>query len=113
MPTIRARRDFDRLAELGRTRSDRLMLVRFAPNRLGFDRFAISTSRKVGSAVTRNRIRRRLREVLRASLVAEGGLDVLVIVRPAGAEATFDELRTALTRLLDAVRSAELPAEPA
>ena len=44
VPTLRSRRDFDRLGQHGRTRSDRLMSVRYAANDLGFDRFAISSA---------------------------------------------------------------------
>lgn len=107
MPTLRSRRDFARLKTGGRTRSDRLIVIRFVPNTLGFDRYAISTSRRVGGAVTRNRIRRRIREVLRESLAAGPGWDILVIVRPASAEATFEEMRTAVRRLLAFVRTIE------
>jgi ribonuclease P protein component len=61
--------------------------------------------------VARNRVRRRIRHILRAAPVAPGpGLDVLIVVRPSGAEATFDELRDALERLLGVVRSVTVPA---
>jgi ribonuclease P protein component len=50
-------------------------------------------SRKVGTAVTRNTVRRRLREVFRASTSEiPGDLDLVVSARPAAAEATFEEL---------------------
>jgi ribonuclease P protein component len=83
------------------------MVVRFVPNALGFDRYAISTSRRVGGAVTRNRVRRRIREVLRASTETGHGWDILVIVRPSGADATFDEVRASLRRLLSRIRESE------
>ncbi len=105
MPTIRAREDFARISGKGRSRSDRLMVVRFVPNGRDHDRFGISTGRRLGGAVQRNRVRRRLREILRRSPNETGhGWDILIVVRQPAIEASFDELRTALERLLGSVR---------
>jgi ribonuclease P protein component len=80
------------------------MVVRFVPNTLGYDRFGIATGRRIGGAVTRNRIRRRIREVLRLRPGRKGaGWDILIVVRPSSAGATFSETQGALERLLGAV----------
>lgn len=73
-----------------------------APSRLG-----ITTSRKVGDAPTRNRIRRLVREFFRRNrerLVAPH--DVLVIARPGAAEITYADVDHELSRALrlDAAR---------
>ena len=107
MPTLRSRRDFARVSSEGRSRSDRLMVVRFVPNDRDHDRFGISTGRRLGGAVRRNRVRRRLREVLRQAPNQTGrGWDILIVARPPAAEASFDDLRAAMERLLGAVRGA-------
>lgn len=68
--------------------------------RLGF-----TVTRKVGGAVVRNRIRRRLREAARLTFpeYARAGQDYVVIARPAALHRPFpalqQELRFALTRL--------------
>ena len=105
MPTLRAREDFARISAKGRSRSDRLMVVRFVPNGCDHDRFGISTGRRLGGAVQRNRVRRRLREILRRSPNDSGhGWDMLVVARPPAVDASYDELQTALERLLGSVR---------
>ena len=81
------------------------MVVRFVPNGRDHDRFGISTGRRLGGAVRRNRVRRRLREILRHAPHDTGhGWDILIVVRPPAVDASFDELRTALERLLRSVR---------
>jgi len=81
------------------------MVVRFVPNALDYDRFGISTGRRLGGAVQRNRVRRRIREILRRAPNDTGhGWDILIVARPASVDATFDDLRAALERLLGSVR---------
>ena len=105
MPTLRTREDFARIQAQGRTRADRLMVVRFVPNGRDHDRFGISTGRRLGGAVQRNRVRRRVREILRHFANDTGhGWDILVVARPPAIDASYDELRAALGRLLDSAR---------
>lgn len=63
-------------------------------------RVGLVTSRRVGNAVCRNRVRRRLREIVRADLprLRRGTWLVLVAKRPA-VEATFAELQGEWRRL--------------
>ncbi len=65
-------------------------------------RFGFAVSSRLGGAVTRNRIRRRLRESARG-LNANGacqGLDVVVIARQGASEADFGELDATLRGLV-------------
>jgi len=60
----------------------------------------IITSRRVGGAVVRNRVRRRLREVLRLTRSRWApGVWLVVVARSAAAKADFDELREEWLRL--------------
>jgi ribonuclease P protein component len=61
----------------------------------------MSTPRTLGGAVQRNRVRRRLRELVRARMGRIGpGWDLLIIARPTAGEATHAELGDALDALL-------------
>lgn len=62
-----------------------------------------STPRTLGGAVQRNRVRRRLRELLRERLAGRigPGWDLLVIAKPAAGGASNAELGAALDALLD------------
>jgi ribonuclease P protein component len=60
-----------------------------APSRVGF-----TVSRKVGNAVERNRVRRRLRDIVRrsAALPSASGHDYVLIGRRAALELPFDRM---------------------
>jgi len=60
-----------------------------APSRVGF-----TVSKKVGNAVERNRVRRRLREVVRlsAALTAEAGRDYVLIGRRTALREPFERM---------------------
>jgi ribonuclease P protein component len=94
--------DFAALQRDGTTRSDPLLVARFRRTGLETTRFGLSTGRKLGGAIVRNRTRRRLREALRVMAPSfQPGWDVLIIARPALVEADHDALVGALRRLLE------------
>lgn len=73
-----------------------------APVQVGF-----VVSRAVGDAVTRNRVKRRLRHLARERLATLPGAAVLVVrALPAAAGASYAELATDLDRCLERVRPA-------
>jgi ribonuclease P protein component len=83
----------------GRHHSGRLIAVRSVVNEQPLTRYAFAISKRVGIAVTRNRVKRRLREILRLSGLAEG-FDIVIVARPAAAEADFQSLKAELLTLL-------------
>ncbi|HET9964344.1 MAG TPA: ribonuclease P protein component [Rubrobacter sp.] len=96
--------EFERVYRQGTAYRGRLFSVHAFPNEHGTPRLGLSISRKVGNAVTRNAVRRRLREVF-YSCISElsGNLDLVVSARPAAAEATFEELQEEFSKSLGRV----------
>ena len=60
----------------------------------------IITTKKVGGAVVRNKLRRRCRAILDAQAAALASLWLVVDCKPEAANASFAALRTALQRAL-------------
>ena len=93
--------DFAALQERGAIRSHPLLATRVLRTAVGPTRFGLATGRTLGSAVIRNKVRRRLREALRSiGPSLRPGWDVLVIARPAIVGADQRALGAALGRLL-------------
>jgi ribonuclease P protein component len=104
-------RDFAALMERGTIRSHPLLATRVLRTDLGTTRFGLATSRALGSAVVRNRVRRRLREALRSvGTEIRPGWDVLIIARPGLVAVNQRMLSETLTRLLR--RSGVVGGEP-
>ena len=104
---LRGEADFRRVRAGGRAWANRGLTLLVAPNALPHNRYGLVVSKRVGKAVTRNLVKRRLREILR-HLDRDGrippGHDLALIVRPALAEASFVEARDAVTDLLARAR---------
>ena len=93
--------EFAAIQGAGTIKSHPFFSARFLRTDLETTRFGLSTGRRLGGAVVRNRVRRRLREVLRTMAPSiQPGWDVLIIARPAIVEADQDTLVGALRRTL-------------
>jgi ribonuclease P protein component len=85
--------------EKGSSWADGKLVVKALPNGLAWSRYGFSVGRRVGGAVVRNRLKRRLREVLRSVRLAPGW-DIIFIARPPAGSADFDGLGKSVGGLL-------------
>lgn len=92
---LRRHADFDAVLRGGRTSRRRTLAVRLRRNGLGLVRYGFAIGRATGGAVVRNRVRRRLRVLMR-ELPPCGGYDVFVTAREGIADAGFASLRAEL-----------------
>lgn len=108
LETIKRGGEIDRASRHGRSYSSPLFIVVCLGVKDGAPRLAIKVSRKVGGAVVRNRIRRRVKDIARALFPRlKRPIDCVVIGRQLAATATFDRMATELEGLW--VRHGVLP----
>jgi ribonuclease P protein component len=98
---LRLNTDFQRARQEGKSWANHLMVLCALPNGLEHSRFGFAASKRIGKAVVRNRIRRRMREAvrLRCASIAEGW-DLVFIARRPIARATYAEIVHAVEDLL-------------
>jgi ribonuclease P protein component len=109
---LRANRDFQQVYRSGKSWAHPLLVAHVLPQPEG-RRAGISVSKKLGKAVRRNRVRRRLRELLRAALPEwKTGFDLVIVARAAAAEAEFPALGEALQELARRARLLREPEDP-
>jgi len=92
--------EFERVYRQGTAYRGKLFSVHAFPNELGIARLGLSVSKKVGNAVTRNTVRRRLKEIFRSSMADAPDLDIVISARPSAADASFEELQAEFQRSL-------------
>jgi ribonuclease P protein component len=97
--------EFRTVYQCGRRAASRSFVVFSLPTRSGSARFGLTTPRKLGKAHDRNRIRRRVREILRQNNVGVGGSrDVVINPRRSVLDRDWYALRIELLALLDTTR---------
>lgn len=95
------RAEYDAVYREGRRRSGREFTIFLRPNGLGHSRFGWSIRKALGGAVRRNRIRRRLREIVRLHRQEiSPGWDIVIHPRSSAATADFSALAGELLKLL-------------
>ena len=96
---LRKNSQFTTVYERGRTWTGNLVVLKALPNGLGWNRYGFVASKRVGKAVVRNRVKRLLREVVRA-IPTKVGWDMVLIARSKAAISSYHELEAAVAALL-------------
>lgn len=98
---LRRPQQFQRVRREGKTWQHPLLLLNAARSRRGKARCGIVVGKRLGKAVERNRARRRVREAVRLSYESiQPGWDLVFVVRPGVAEASFAQIQEAVQLLL-------------
>ena len=94
--TLKKNSDFRRLYAKGKSAVNPYMVVYCRRNRTGENRLGYTVSVKLGHAVLRNHMRRRLRELVRLnSPRMKSGWDIVIVARSRCAEAPWQKLQAA------------------
>ena len=91
--TLKQNSDFRRLYAKGRSSANRFLVLYCRRNGRGVNRMGYTVSAKLGGAVVRNRVRRRLREIARLNMPGlKTGWDIVVVARLRAVDAPYAEL---------------------
>lgn len=102
---LKSESDVQRVWQEGSAYAHPLVILRVRPNQLPQSRVAFVVSKKVGHAVARNRVKRLLREAIRAKFLRiVPGYDLVLIGRPAVVTAALAQVSNAIDQLLSRAR---------
>ena len=94
--------DFKRVRQSGKSYAHPLVVLVTQPNQSQNIRVGVTAGKTVGTAISRNRAKRLLREVMRPMLASlASGWDLILIARPKLVVASLADTREAVTTLLN------------
>lgn len=109
---LRDSRSFVQVRKAGRCRRSPELVMCCLVNGRPYCRFGFVVGKRVGNAVTRNRVKRRLRAIFAHHLAhIKSGFDIVVICRPAAADLGFRRLEAGCLHLIRRLRLRS-PSEP-
>lgn len=92
----------------GKSSVNSYLVLYVRPNRLGHNRLGVTVSTKLGKAVVRNRVRRRLREVWRLNdAQLKQGYDMILVGRGRSVKCAYREIEKAYLRAADELKLLE------
>jgi ribonuclease P protein component len=97
---IRKPAEFRRVFARGKRTSNSLTNVAAVANDLSYLRVGLSVSKRVGKAVTRNLVKRRIRNAF-ANMNVIGGWDIVVTAKPNSSEASYGDLGEAIQKSVE------------
>jgi ribonuclease P protein component len=93
--------EFKNVYRSGRRWTSPFFTMYIKKNDLGYSRLGVSVSKKVGKSVVRNRIKRRIKEIVRTNFdFVKNGWDIVFSVRPLSINLDYSTMETEVKTLL-------------
>ena len=97
---IKESKDFDYIFKLRKQMSSKYVFLYTGLNNGKFYRFGICVSKKIGNAVVRNKIKRRVKDIIDKSGLHFSCKDYIIVVKKSAADAQYFDLKEDLIKLL-------------
>ena len=103
MESLKKNKDFKNVYSKGKSKASRYLVIYKLENNLNYNRYGFSISKKIANAVGRNKLKRRLREIIREIEKKEKinlGYDIIFIARKPVVDLDFNELKADSKKLI-------------
>ena len=102
---VKEKRDFDNIIKNGKKVKNYNFIVFYSKNNEHFNKYGITVPKKVGKAHIRNKLKRRVRAILRNYKKSyENSYNCIIIIRNSCLNLTFLELSNSLEKLLNEIK---------
>lgn len=104
LTTLKKNREYRNVYSRGKSFADRYLVIYFLANNSDYCRFGFTVSKKTGNAVTRNRVRRLLKEACRLNNnVFTNGFDIVFVARRSIVTLDYRQVEESLLKLVKKV----------
>ena len=102
---VKEKRDFDNIIKNGKKVKNYNFVIFFTKNKEEFNKYGITVPKKVGKAHIRNKLKRRVRAILRNYKKSyENNYNCIIIIRNSCLKLSYQELSSSLQYLLDKIK---------
>lgn len=102
---VKEHKSFDDIINNGKYIKNNIFIIYNKDNNLEFRRFGLAVGKKIGNAVTRNKVKRRLREIITSNKnLFKNGKDYIIIVKKEISDLKFQDMEKSLIDLLEKVK---------
>ena len=104
---VKKNRDFSRIIKNNRQIKSNLFVIYLEKNTNDIYKFGISASKKVGNAVTRNRVKRQIKSILDKNIY-KNNFNCIIIIKKDIIDKSFDEMSKDLNILINKLNIKEI-----
>ena len=104
---VKKNRDFSRIIKNNRPIKSNLFVIYLEKNTNDIYKFGISASKKVGNAVTRNRVKRQIKSILDKNIY-KNNFNCIIIIKKNIIDKSFDEMSKDLNILINKLNIKEI-----
>ena len=97
---IKEKKDFDRIFKLKNQISSKYTYIYFNDNNYDYCRFGICVSKKIGNAVLRNKLKRRIKDIIDKSELLFDDKDYIIVLKKSALNVKYIDLKEDLINKL-------------
>lgn len=99
---VKEHKDFDNIIENGRYKKNKYFVIYNKESKFLYPRFGIAVGKKVGNAVTRNKLKRQMRMILTKNKnLFSNNKDYIIIVKRSSLDISFQQMETEILNLIE------------
>ena len=100
---VKKNTEFNNIMKIGKKYSCDIFYIYVVHNSYNFNRYGISVSKKVGNAVTRNKYKRRIKDIIDDIDINFEGKNIVIISRPKLRFCDFDYIKNSIINLFSMI----------
>ncbi len=96
---IRKNEEYQKIINLNNCKKNNIFVIHQRKNNYNYNRYGISVGKKIGNAITRNKLKRQIKSILQKNII-NSSKDYVIIIRKAILKLNYKEIESNLINIL-------------